>query len=589
MSVSAGCTAFFGSGLKPGRATWTSSRTLATGSPDDRVVTNLIALHVLLGMILLVSIVLRKLIMHGGSQLVRWTGLHWLDGISKEAVRHTRSLLFWATLGLMVVTVIGAVIYQLAGRDIRLDLSAWYSQLTAREIFDFGVAIGELVLLGVAVFFTLRLVRRWKRTLEEYALTHLPLKCPVGLERVVPNGEACTEQEHQDRHAQHVKHWFHLLERFAICSVVLIGISIAGYIVHLHRQLNWAIGFSIRMLAILMIARLLILACRTLAHTLAELGNRHLGESKFTRYWERVTRLFPFGEKCFEAAVYISAASLCVRELAHIHTLFFSQLDEDRHVISDYGQDVVQCIGIFFVTRVVIELSTVLLNQAFGMYEDERPADQMGKTLVPLLQSICQYGLYFGSGLMMMSVFGIPTQSILAGAGILGLACGLGAQSLVTDVVSGFFILFENQYLVGDIVQVCDAQGRVEAVSIRHTQVRDEQGKLYIIPNGQIKSVVNFSKGYVNAVVDIKVPTSTSVDQVVEDMAEAGHRLRQKRREVLADTVVKGLVDLTPGDMTIRAVTRVQPGSHQAMQNEYRRLLKEVFDQRQAKPVALAA
>ncbi len=156
-------------------------------------------------------------------------------------------------------------------------------------------------------------------------------------------------------------------------------------------------------------------------------------------------------------------------------------------------------------------------------------------------------------------------------------------------MVSGFFILFESQYLVGDIVQICDAQGRVEAVSIRHTQVRDEQGKLYIIPNGQIKSVVNYSKGYVNAVVDFKMPTSSSLDQVIKDMVEAGHRLRQARREVLADTIVKGLVDLTPSDMTVRTVTRVQPGTHLAMQNEYRRLLKEVLDQKQTKPVALAA
>ncbi len=156
-------------------------------------------------------------------------------------------------------------------------------------------------------------------------------------------------------------------------------------------------------------------------------------------------------------------------------------------------------------------------------------------------------------------------------------------------MVSGFFILFENQYLVGDVVQICDAQGRVEAVSIRHTQVRDEQGKLYIIPNGQIKSVINFSKGYVNAVVDLKMPTNTPLEQVMHDMAEAGRRLRQSRREVLADTVVKGLVDLSPSDMVIRAVTRVQPGTHLAMQNEFRRLLKTVFDERQNKPVALAA
>ena len=451
------------------------------------------------------------------------------------------------------------------------------NQLTAREIFDFGLAVGELTVLAIAVYFVLRVIQKPKGFLENYALAHLPQKCPLGFDRLGADGETITEQEHQERQHRNVKHWFHLLERFAMCTVVLTGIWIAGHILKIIGPVDKVIGFAIRMLTIVMVGRLLILSCRTISHALAELGNRHLGQSKFTRYWERVTRLFPFGEKCFEAAVYITAASLCVLAMSNIE------------VIAQFGPLLVQCIGIFFVTRVLIELSTVLLNQAFGMYDEDKPIDQMAKTLVPLLQSVCQYGLYFGSGLMMMNVFGLPTTSILAGASSLGLAVGLGAQSMVTDVVSGFFILFENQYLVGDMVQICDAQGRVEAVSIRHTQVRDEQGKLYIIPNGQIKSVINFSKGYVNAVVDIKIPTNTPLEQVIKDLAEAGHRLRQARREVMADTIVKGLVDLTPSDMTIRAVTRVQPGTHLTMQNEYRRHLKEVFDQRQAKPVSLAA
>ena len=82
-------------------------------------------------------------------------------------------------------------------------------------------------------------------------------------------------------------------------------------------------------------------------------------------------------------------------------------------------------------------------------------------------------------------------------------------------MVSGFFILFEEQYFVSDVVQIGDAVGRVEAINIRHTQIRDEYGKLYIIPNGQIKTVVNYSKGFVNAVVDIRVPTSVNLDQVM--------------------------------------------------------------------------
>ena len=238
-----------------------------------------------------------------------------------------------------------------------------------------------------------------------------------------------------------------------------------------------------------------------------------------------------------------------------------------------------QCIGIFFGTRVVIELLHVFINEAFGMFNEENADESKGATLVPLLESVSRYAIHFGSVLMMLRVIGVDTTPILASAGVIGLAIGLGAQSFVSDVVSGFFILFEEQYFVGDIVQIGDAQGRVEAINIRHTQIRDENGKLYIIPNGQIKTVINFSKGYVNAVVDVKVPTSTSLDQIMRDMAEAGKRLRDRRREVMADTVIKGLVDLTPSDMVIRAVTKVQPGMHLTMQQEYRKILKEVFDE----------
>src|SRR5262249_21613485 len=215
------------------------------------------------------------------------------------------------------------------------------------------------------------------------------------------------------------------------------------------------------------------------------------------------------------------AASMCVGELHFIA------------MVADFGPRLVQCIGIFFGTRVLIELLYVLLNEAFGMYDDERQLDQKGQTLVPLLQSVCQYTLYFGSAVIMLGVMQIETGPILAGAGILGLAAGLGAQSLITDVVSGFFILFENQYLVGDYVKIGDSAGRVEAVGIRNTQVRDDQGRLHIIPNGQIKGVINYSKGYVNAEVDLKLPASANLEEVFKAMAEAGHRLRQTRREVL--------------------------------------------------------
>jgi small conductance mechanosensitive channel len=528
---------------------------------DERLLAHLIGIHVVVALLLIGSVALRKLFKHGGRRLAGMSRQPWLHGLSRQAHRGLRNVLFWITLALMTVAVASMGVYHFSGRDLRTDLRDWYSHLTGAQILGFGITLGKLVVVALLAGVVYRLIGRLMQLLEAYVQDHLPRHVPM------PDESERPQLGHRISLEDTVKRWCILVERFAMTAVVLVGLWVAGRVAELPRMEAVA-ALLLRILTILTVARLLILSCRTLSYAAAGLGDHHLGRGKFQRYWERVIRLVPFGERCFEAAVYILAASMCVRELEFIA------------FVASYGTRMVKCIGIFFGTRVAIELLYVFINEAFGMYAEDRPVDQKGLTLVPLLQSLCQYSLYFGSVVFMLGEF-IDTTPILAGAGILGLAGGLGAQSLVTDVVSGFFILFENWYLVGDIVQIGDAVGRVEAVSIRHTQLRDEQGKLYIIPNGQIKTVTNFSKGYVNAVVDIKVPTSTNLERVMLDMAEAGRRLRLARPEVLADTVVKGLVDLTPGDMVIRAVTKAQPGTHLAMQQEYRRLLKEVFDEAQ--------
>lgn len=536
---------------------------------DDRLLANLIGIHVVLAVLLVVSILLRKVLKNGGEQVARWTGLAWLDGISKEAVKGVRSILFWTTIVLMVASVASMAIYHVSGRDARADLQDFTGNLTPAHLTAFGIMLGKLVALAIGVAISFRVLRRMRVYLEAYVHHNLPrhVHPEVAVAGILPlQAEARPDGERRAHLEETIRRWFTLLERLGLTLVFVGGLWWMGRIVGFTDSDAWA-TLVLRIVTYFMVARLLTLACRTMFHVFANLGNRHLDRGTFHHYWERVVRLFPFGERCFEAAVWIFAASQCAKALDFIA------------FIARYGDGIVQCIGIFFGTRVLIELFHVFINEAFGMYRENREEDQKGQTLVPLLQSVSQYVLYFGSALMMLRVFEIDTTPILAGAGVVGLAVGLGAQNLVADVVAGFFILFENQFLVGDIVQVGDAMGKVEAINIRHTQIRDESGKLFIIPNGQIKTVVNFSKGYVNAVVDIKVPTSANLDQVMREMAEAGRRLRERRREVMSETVIKGLVELTPSDMVIRSVTKVQPGTHLTMQQEYRRILKEVFEE----------
>jgi moderate conductance mechanosensitive channel len=528
---------------------------------DGRLGANLIAIHGLITLAVLVALILRRLIAQGSTRMARWTGVRWLEAASEEAARRVRSLLFWLTLASIGLSIIAGVGYHLAGRDIRHDLTRWYEQFTFHELVQLGAGAAEIAGVIAGTWFLLRLIRRLVPYFEG------EMKVLLG----------------KMGNPQILHNWFVLVQFYGLVTVRLSGLwgicKIAG-------AGHWAdklTGFLIRVLTIVVVARLITLACRVLTQVFADFGDRYLAKAPFENYWERCKRLFSFGERCIDAAVYVTAASACVKLVQASEQDFLSW-------VTEFGPHIVRCIGIFFVTRVVIELVQVLVSQAFGLYSEEEYSNQKGRTLAPLINSICQYVLYFGSALVMLNVLGINTTPILAGVSILGLAVGLGAQSLVTDVVSGFFILFENQYLVGDYIQVGDAVGVVEAVGIRVTHIRDGQGKVYIIPNGQIKGVVSYSKGFVNAVVDLKVPTGSDLEGVFRSMAEAGRLLRQAHSEVLADTRIHGLVDLGTTEMTVRAVTKVRPGTHAAMQNEYRRILKQVLDQKAlASKTAMAA
>jgi small-conductance mechanosensitive channel len=489
----------------------------------------------------------RRLLHASCGQLTAWTGSHHLGAWAKEAAHRAGLLLFRLALAAVVLIVAAGLTYHLAGRNARADVRACCAGLSPDQLLHAGLRLAALVVLLGVSWLAVRLARRLRPRLEQPAARWLAR----------PGNQA-------DLH-----HWFSLLEQFSVAGFALAAAWGAARLLALPAPAGWAVALAARLALILAGVRLLPMAARVLLCTSADLGDRHLGHGRPARYWERVRRLFPFGQRCLEAAVCVYAASLAVRELGFIP------------VVADYGQRLVACIGIFFGCRVAIELSQVLLNEAFGLYDDPPRADQKGQTLVPLLQSLGQYGLYFGSAVVMLGVLGINTGPILAGAGLLGLAVGLGAQSLVTDFVSGFFILFEEQYLVGDSVKIGEASGRVEAVGIRHTQIRDAEGKLHIVPNGQIKGVVNASKGYLNAVVDLRLPADANLEEVLAAMGEAGRRLRRGHGDaVLADTDVRGLVELGLSDMTVRAVTRVRPVTHELMQSEYRRLLRQVLDEK---------
>ncbi len=165
------------------------------------------------------------------------------------------------------------------------------------------------------------------------------------------------------------------------------------------------------------------------------------------------------------------------------------------------------------------------------------------RTVEGLLRNVVYYATGIVALVMVLDLAGIPVQGVLAGVGILGLAVGFGAQNLVRDVLSGFFLLYEDVLGVGDYVSIAGYSGTVEAVGLRTTTLRGDGGELYVIPNGLITDLKNFSRRPLKAMVTVTVDPGYSVDSVRHALEEACQAVEDK--DLLEPAQVLGVVDFT--------------------------------------------
>jgi len=237
-------------------------------------------------------------------------------------------------------------------------------------------------------------------------------------------------------------------------------------------------------------------------------------------------------------------------------------------------------LAILFLACVVYKIGKVLIDRFFNAQIQVKIGVDTRKinTLRALSHSILRYIVYFVTGLTVLGQF-VDTTSILATAGIGGLAIGFGAQSLVKDVISGFFILFEDQYAVGDFVTIGDTTGTVEEIGLRITKIRGFKGDLTIIPNGQIQKVVNYTRGNVLAVVDIGVPYETDIDKAIKVIEDVAKRYAQENENIVEQPQVLGVMDMGDSQITIRAVARTLPLKHWEVERELKKRIKEAFDE----------
>src|SRR3954447_5779036 len=206
--------------------------------------------------------------------------------------------------------------------------------------------------------------------------------------------------------------------------------------------------------------------------------------------------------------------------------------------------------------------------------------EKRGRTISQLLRSVGRVVIVTIVILLTFNVF-INIAPILAGAGILGLAISFGAQSLVRDIISGFFILLENQFAVGDVIEVAGKSGVVEKMTLRVVVLRDLEGTMHVVPNGEMKVVSNKTRGWSRAVVDISVPFTEDVDRalaVVRDEAAQFSTDKTWGAQLDGPVEVLGVESLSDSAVVLRTMIRTQPGSQWSVAREFRRRIKNRFD-----------
>jgi small conductance mechanosensitive channel len=254
----------------------------------------------------------------------------------------------------------------------------------------------------------------------------------------------------------------------------------------------------------------------------------------------------------------------------------------DLEVAFRRGVQIAAILALAWLANRLLRMLTRRFQQRFEREPGPRTSvrEQRAHTLVQLLNSVGRVAIAVAASLTILNLF-IAIGPLLAGVGVVGLAISFGAQSLVKDVISGFFILMENQFAVGDIVEVDGKAGVVERMTLRVVMLRDVEGALHIIPNGSITVVSNRSRDWSRAVLDVGVAYKESVDDVIRVMREVGRALwddPEWRHKLEQEPEVWGVEGLADSSVNIRIAARTRPGLQFEVRRELRRRLKNRFD-----------
>jgi len=201
-----------------------------------------------------------------------------------------------------------------------------------------------------------------------------------------------------------------------------------------------------------------------------------------------------------------------------------------------------------------------------------------GQTIGRLVNNVVSYAVNFIVLMLILSELGVDLAPLLAGAGVMGLAIGFGAQSLVKDVITGFFIIFEDQFAVGDVIKTGNFQGTVEEIGLRVTRIKSWTGEVHIIPNGAITEVTNFSTNNTVGVVDVSISYESNIDRATEVIRRTAKEVSETNENIVKEPEVLGVQQLGASEVVIRVTAECKPMTHVGVARELNAAIKKALD-----------
>ena len=300
--------------------------------------------------------------------------------------------------------------------------------------------------------------------------------------------------------------------------------------------------------------------------------------SRFPQLESRTNRFVP-RLKAAATVVIVATALISVLEVWSVDVLAWFESDVGRDVGSRAGSIVL----IVAIAVVIWEVLSVVIEHWISQAQEDSVRSARLETLLPLARKAALIVLTVVVTMTVLSELGVNIGPLLAGAGVVGLAVGFGAQTLVKDIITGAFILVEDSISIDDFVDVGGHSGTVESLSIRTIRLRDTEGNVHTVPFSAVSSIINYTRDFGISLLEIGVAYREDIDHVVEVLNELGEELLQDpelAKDILEPLVVQGVHRLDDSSVTIRARIKTVAGMQWSMRREFLGRMKKRFDER---------